>query len=206
MQDVMSEFGVSLEPNLVAGVAEQMNYETARQLISEMWAVAPVGSTFSIATPSGISQQEHFRDLIYNLNQTSNNIWSRTQKGLGNWLVFDTNFATLIESLPASMFVRGPKPASVHGLHYIGDLMGQFRCYKDLHLDKEPGSSATGNALMGFKGNNFFEAGMVYAPYQLLYTTNPLETADFLTQRGMASRYATKLVNADFYARVSLAP
>lgn len=204
MQDVMSEFGVSLEPNLVAGVAEQMNYETARQLISEMWAVAPVGASFSIGTPSGISQQEHFRDLIYQLNTASNNIWQRTQKGYGNWLVLDTAFANLVESLPASMFVRGPKPASVHGLHYIGDLQGQYRVYKDLHLDKEPGSAALGNALMGFKGSNFFEAGMVYAPYQLLYTTNPLETADFLTQRGMASRYATKLVNPDFYTRISI--
>ena len=205
MQDVMAEFGVSLEPNLVAGAAEQVNYETARQIISEVWSVAPVATSFSLTVPSGISQQEHFRDLIYQLNIASNNIWSRTQKGVGTWLVVDTGASNLLESLPASMFVRGAKPASVHGLHYIGDLMGQYRVYKDLHLDKEPGAAAEGNMLMGFKGTNFFEAGFVYAPYQLLYTTNPLETADFLTQRGMASRYATKLVNPDMYARVSLA-
>ena len=204
MQDVMAEFGVSLEPNLVAGAAEQVNYETARQIISEIWGVAPLGATFSLTVPSGISQQEHFRDLIYQLNVTSNNIWARTQKGYGNWLTMDTNFANLVESLPASMFVRAPRPASVHGLHYIGDLMGQFRCYKDLHLDKEPGAAALGNALMGYKGRDFFDAGFVYAPYQLLYTTNPLETADFLTQRGLASRYATKLVNQDMYAKISL--
>lgn len=204
MQDVMAEFGVSLEPNLVAGAAEQVNYETARQIVSEVWGVAPVAASFDIKVPSGISQQEHFRDLIYRLNTASNNIWARTQKGMGTWLVVDTGAANLIESLPASMFVRGPKPASVHGLHYIGDLMGQYRVYKDLHLDKEPDAAAVGNMLMGFKGQNFFEAGFVYAPYQLLYTTNPLETADFLTQRGLASRYATKLVNADMYARVNL--
>lgn len=202
-QDVLAEFGVSLEPNLVAGASEQVQYETARQIISEIWAVAPVGATFATTVPSGISQQEHFRDLIYQLNVASNNIWARTQKAYGNWLVVDTAFANLVESLPASMFVRAPR-TSVHGLHYIGDLMGQYRVYKDLHLDKEPGAVAGGNALMGFKGRDFFEAGFVYAPYQLLYTTNALETADFLTQRGLASRYATKLVNADMYARISL--
>lgn len=205
VQDVMAEMGVSLEPNLIGGAAEQVNYETARQIISEIWQVAPVGATFSLATPSGISQQEHFRDLIFQLNGTSNNIWARTQKATGNWIVADTNAATILESLPSSMFVRGPKPASLQGLHYIGDLVGQYRVYKDLHLDKETGSSAQGNMLMGFKGRDFFEAGYVYSPYQTLYTTDPLETADFLTQRGLATRYATKLVNADMYARVNIA-
>lgn len=204
VQDVMAEFGVSLEPNLVAGAAEQMNYEIARQLIAEMWQVAPIAATFSLTVPSGISQQEHFRDLIYQLNIASNSIWSRTQKAYGNWMVVDQGAANLIESLPASMFVRNPNPPSVHGLHFIGTLVGQYRVYKDLQLDKEPGASATGNMLMGFKGSNFFEAGMVWAPYQLMYTTATLQTADFLNQRGLASRYATKMVNADMYARINL--
>lgn len=206
MQDVMSEFGVSLEPNLVAGGAEQMNYEIARQIIAEIWAVAPVAATFDLKVPSGISQQEHFRDLIFQLNTASNSIWSRTQKGYGNWLVIDEGAANLIESLPASMFVSAPRPASVHGLHFIGTLMNRYRVYKDLHLDKEPATitNEAGRILMGFKGSNFFEAGFVWAPYQLLYTTPPLTTADFLTQKGLASRYATKMVNPDMYARINL--
>jgi hypothetical protein len=204
MQDVMAEFGVSLEPNLVAGAAEQMNYEIARQIVAEIWAVAPVASSFSLMVPSGISQQEHFRDLIFNVTTASNSVWGRTQKAYPNWIVVDQGFASLVESLPASLFVAAPSPPSVHGLHFIGTLLNKFRVYKDLHLDKEPGSSAQGNMLMGYKGANFFEAGFVWAPYQLMYTTSPLETADFLTQRGLASRYATKLVNPDMYARINL--
>lgn len=204
MQDVMSEFGVSLEPNLVAGAAEQMNYEIARQILAEIWQVAPVASSFDIKVPSGISQQEHFRDLIFSITTASNSIWARTQKGYGNWCVIDQGFSNLIESLPASLFVPAPMPPSVHGLHFVGTLLNRFRVYKDLHLDKEPGSATLGNMLMGFKGSNFFEAGMVWSPYQLMYTTSPLETADFLTQRGLASRYATKMVNPDMYARINL--
>jgi hypothetical protein len=204
MQDVMSEFGISLEPNLVAGAAEQMNYEIARQILAEIWQVAPVASSFDLKVPSGISQQEHFRDLIFNIQTASNSIWARTQKAYGNWITVDQGFATLIESLPASLFVPAPMPPSVHGLHFIGTLLNRFRVYKDLHLDKEPGAAELGNMLMGYKGQNFFEAGFVWAPYQLMYTTNPLETADFLTQRGLASRYATKMVNPDMYARINL--
>ncbi|KKM13887.1 hypothetical protein LCGC14_1711680 [marine sediment metagenome] len=206
MQDIMAEFGVSLEPNLVSGAAEQMNFEIARQIIHELWLAAPVVGTFPITQPSenGYNQQDHFKDLVYVLNQASNNIWKRTQKGYGNWLVVDEGAATVIESLPAGMFVQAPRPANVQGLHFIGTLVGRYRVYKDLHLDKEPGASANGNILMGFKGTQFFEAGFVWSPYQLLYTTDSLTTADFLTQKGMASRYATKMVNNLMYARINL--
>ena len=204
MQDIMAEFGVSLEPNLVSGAAEQVNFEIARQLIHEMWVVAPVDSTFPITGPTEFNQQDHFKDLVFNLNGASNNIWRRTQKGYGNWIIVDEGASSVIESLPAGMFVMAPRPASVHGLHFIGTLLGKYRVYKDIHLDKEPGASADGNILMGFKGTQFYEAGLVWSPYQLLYTTDPLTTADFITQRGMASRYATKMVNPDMYVRIDL--
>lgn len=204
MQDVMAEFGVSLEPNLVSGAAEQINFEIARQIISAIWREAPVVSTFDVLPPSGISQQEHFRDLIYNLNVASNRIWARTQKGYGNWIVVDEGAANLVESLPSTMFQAAPRPANVQGLHFIGTLMNRYRVYKDLHLNKETGASSIGNMLMGFKGVNFFEAGFVWSPYQLLYTTPSLTTGNFMTQKGMASRYATKMVNSEMYVRVNL--
>lgn len=206
MQDIMAELGASLEPSLVQGAAEQINVEIARQIVSELWSATPATApyTFNIYRPSGISQQEHFRDFVYTLNQASNGIWAATQKGYGNWGVVDTGMANMVESLPSTVFERAPAPASVQGLHFIGTLAGQYRIYKDLHLDKLPGSSATGNMLVGYKGSQFFEAGYVWAPYQLLYSTQPVTLSDFLTQRGIASRYATKMVNPSMFTRIQL--
>lgn len=208
MQDLMAEFGVSLEPNLVQGAAEQINVEIARQVIAELWAATPQGAQapyrFDLKVPSGISQQEHFRDLIYTLNQASNGIWGATQKGYGNWIVADTGASNLLESLPSTMFERAPAPSNLQGIHFIGTLMGQYRVYKDLHLDKLPNAEAAGNMLMGFKGSQFYEAGFVWSPYQLLYSTPTLTTSDFMSQRGLASRYATKMVNADMFTRIGL--
>ena len=205
MQDIMAEFGVSLEPNLVSGAAEQINFEIARQIIHEIWMVAPVVATFAKTGPVEFNQQDHFKDLIYTMNQASNRIWARTQKGYGNWCVVDEQASNVIESLPAGMFVAAPRPANVQGLHFIGTLLNRYRVYKDLHLDKEPDASAEGNILMGFKGTQFYEAGFVWSPYQLLYTTESLTTGDFLTQKGMASRYATKMVNNLMFVRINLA-
>lgn len=206
VQDIMAEFGISLEPQLVSGCSEQLNDEISRQLVSEMWRVAPANITFSASVPVGAaySQQEHFRDLAFDLSKASNSITQRTRKGYGNWLVVDENASNIIESLPAGMFVAAPRAANVQGLHFIGTLLNKYRVYKDLRLINEAGASATGNILMGFKGTQFYEAGLVWAPYQLMYTTETLQTADFLSQKGMASRYATKMVNPDMYTRVSI--
>ena len=204
MQDVMEEFGVSLEPNIVSGAAEQMNCEIARQILSEIWTVAPVTDGFNLTGPSNYSRTEHFKDLMITLNTASNTIWARTQKGYGNWLVVDEGAANLIESLGSSLFVAAPQPASVQGLHFIGTLGGKYRVYKDLHLSKLPGASDYGNMLMGFKGTQFFEAGYVWSPYRMLYTTPALQTANFMTQKGMASRYATKMANSFMYVKIPL--
>jgi hypothetical protein len=204
MQDVQEEFGVSLEPNIVSGGAEQMNCEIARQIISEIWAVAPVTDGFNLTGPVGYSRTEHFKDLMITLNAASNTIWARTQKGYGNWIVVDQGAANLIESLSAPLWQAAPAPASVQGLHFIGTLNGKFRVYKDLQLSKEVGASIHGNMLMGFKGSQFFEAGYVWSPYRMLYSTPTLQTADFMNQKGMASRYATKMANPNMYVRIPL--
>lgn len=205
MHDVMQEFGVSLEPSLVQGAAEQMNYEIARQIVHEIWMAAPVVDSFTLAPPSTeYNQQDHFKDLVYSLAKASNSIQSRTQKGFGNFLIVDEGASNIIESLPQGMFVAAPRPANVQGLHFIGTLVNRYRVYKDLYLNKEPGASGPGNILMGYKGTQFFEAGFVWSPYQLMYTTDSLTRANMMTEKGMASRYATKMVNRDMYCRINV--
>lgn len=204
VQDIMAEMGVSLEPQLVTGCAEQMNDEISRQIIAEIFRVAPVNSTFNKTGPVEYSQQEHFRDISLNLNAASNNIQFRTRKGYANWAIADEQASNILESLPAGMFVAAARPANVQGLHFIGTLLNKYRVYKDLRIINEPGAASTGNLLLGFKGTQFFEAGFVWAPYQLMYTTDTLRTADFMNQKGMASRYATKMVNQDMYVRVTI--
>jgi hypothetical protein len=202
--DMLQELGISLEPEIVSAASAKISDEQARKILHEIWTLAPVVGTFPVTGPSEYSQAEHFNDIKYPLNAASNRIWGRTQKGYGNWIVVDELAANLIESLPTG-WVAAPRPANPSGLHFIGTLHGKFRVYKDLGLVNEPNASAYGNMLMGFKGNEFWEAGVVWSPYLLLYTTDTLETADFMRQKGMASRAAMKVVNPDFFVRINLA-
>lgn len=204
MQDIMAELGVALEPNLISAAAEQMNYEIARQIIHQIWMAAPIVSTFPITGPVYISQQQYFGDIVYYINKASNSIWQRTQKAYANWVVVDAGAASLLQSLPNNLFQAAPAPASVQGLHYVGVLMGTIRVYKDLLLSNEPGASTYGNLLFGYKGTDFFSAGFVWAPYQMLYTTDSIPTPCFTVAKGMATRYASKLINPYFFCKMTL--
>ena len=205
VQDIMAEFGIALEPAIIRAASETMNMEIARQLIEIMWSVADVVATFPLTPPSSnYSQQQHFGDVGYKLNKASNRIESNTQTGYGNWIVVDEGGDNLLKSLPAGMFKKSPRPANVRGLHFIGTLNDQYRCYKELSISNKAGASAHGNMLMGFKGTQFYEAGLVWSPYHLMYQTGTLQTANFMNQKGMASRYATKMVNRNMFVRIDL--
>ena len=119
MFDVNAEFGVDLEPNLLSGAAEQLNYEIARQLVAIMWNVAAVVTTFPTTPTSGyISLQQHFMDLIYYLTVASNTIWANTQKAYGNWIIVDALAANIIESMANTLFERpGPAQRDGHPFH-----------------------------------------------------------------------------------------
>jgi hypothetical protein len=59
--------------------------------------------------------------------------------------------------------------------------------------------------LVGLKGPTFVDAGYAYAPYVPMQVTPTfLEPSNFELRKGMRTRYAKRLLNADFYARVNV--
>ena len=207
--DFKQEFGVDADATLVAQVADLIRTEQAREVVSDLWGAAgtavttfPV-STFNPAT-AGYSRIEHFKDFIYQLNVASNAIYEATQRAHGNWIVCDTKAASVIQTIPAPIFQAAGIDNNTQGVQFLGILNGQFRVWKDKLLSSESGAAANGNILMGYKGPDFFDAGYVWAPYQLLYTTTNVTLDDFLTRKGMATRYAKKIINPNLYRKISL--
>lgn len=200
-QDAEAEIGVDLNDALLRGASEHLNAEIAGQLLYEMWGVADVVSTFSLTVPAGITRAEHFSDLQHPFAIASNSINSRTQKGTGTWVVVDNAAASVLQS---SNRFEGLQVGNTNGLHRIGTFGKQWAIYKFNGLAAFPGASSAGNLLMGYRGQEMTDAGMIYAPQHLLYGTPAVTLSDFLSQQGVASRYATKVVSSDMFSRISL--
>ena len=205
--DFQMEFGKALDQTLIQGVSEFTTAEQAREIIHDLWvaAGAPV-ATFPRTPPVGAaySRTEHFRDLMETINIARNAMYLATQRAEPNWCVVDTNAASLIRTMPRPMFEPAAIDVSTVGVKFIGVLQG-LRVFVDPHLQDEPGASADGNILLGYKGTEYWDAGYIWAPYQTFQTQN-IVLDDMVNRQAIVMRYAKKLINPNMYKRIALTP
>lgn len=204
--DFQMEFGMSYTDQVTTVAAAMINYETAMEALNLLWNGTPVYTSYDVTIPSGVTRNDHTQDLVFKLNLASSAIWKNLGgQGYGNVLVVDELAAAHFETLSGDDWVAAPRPpvGMAMGLHRIGTLKGKFEVYKFMNLSRMPGASPYGNILMLWRGTGFAEAGLIMAPYQAFYTTEPNQTANFVTQQGFATRYALKLVNPLCQVRIT---
>lgn len=190
--DLQMAFGRSAETELTTALASEVRTEIDGTIMNALYAGAGASApTAWDKTPpdTSISYNDHKWTFIDTVIEASNSIFTSTRRAVGNFIVSDVLTCNVIESL-APRFKREGRIQP--GPHYIGTLDGNWNVYKDPFYGAR-------NWLMGYKGDLWLEAGYVYAPYLLLYTTPLVQLADFISQKGMASMYGTKFVNANFY-------
>jgi hypothetical protein len=209
-QDFSAEFGMSVEESLTNGLSGLITTEQARQIIGDLWeaAGAPYASfnlNFNPAS-AGYSRREYFTDIQYPMAQTINRIYEETQRLRANWMVVDVGMQNVLNTIGAPHFTKwheAPRQTNM-GIQFLGTWGDDVRVYVDSLLNRYPGASPTGNALFGYKGDDWMDVGYVWAPYRVLYTTPGITLEDFITRKGFASRTARKVVNARFYRRFEL--
>lgn len=203
--DYAAEFGQDLGMTIANGISEYIVAEQAREIIHDLWTYAgPAVANFTRNPPVGAaySRTEHFRDLVEIINIGSQAIYQATQRVFANWIVCDSNAASLLKTIPRPTFDPSPETTNTVGVQFIGTLQGK-RVYLDPHLQDEPGAAPDGNLLLGFKGTEYWDAGYIWAPYQVFQTQN-IVLDDFINRRAFAYRYAKKLINPNLYKRIAI--
>lgn len=194
LQDLKNIHSLDMEAELMAFLGEQLRYDIDRGIIADMLAIADsTVSPWSQTPAAGVADVFHRQTFVYTLIEASNLIFKRTRRGTANWIVCDTNVASIIESLPNF------KPSSVSGsgVVYMGTLNGRWDVYKDPYMTVD-------TALLGYKGTNLVDAGYVYAPYVPLYRTPTIYLDDMVGRIGLMSRYGKRVINKDFFTKVTI--
>lgn len=208
MFDMQREFGEDLQPTVLEGIASLLRAEMAREVVSDLWrtAGAPIADFAESAwqVNGGYTKLAHHRDIMYTIEQASEDIFLATDRYTANWLICDVNAATLLSSLPDGMFEAAPQSSDQAGVQFVGVLNKKYRVWKDRLLAKEDGAVKGGNILMGYKGRNWLDAGYVHAPYQPVMPTPPVTLDDNMTRQAFRTRYAKKVVNPRLYRRITI--
>jgi hypothetical protein len=142
---------------------------------------------------------EVYANLLALINFASQDIYKTTMRGPGNWLLTSPLVASLLES--AAKLEGGIQPAdgptniSSNAIQFKGKFMGRY----DLYVDP---MYPTDEIMVGYKGANAMDAGLIYAPYiPLQQLPTVVDPESFQPRKGLLTRYGKAKIepNSRFY-------
>jgi len=214
-QDLNAFHSLDAEAELTSILSEYISLEIDLEILDmliqnvptnqvEYWS-AKVGESVVnnalVSNTAGVyyTQMSWFQTLGIKLQKISNIIHQRTLRGGANFIVVSPTVATVLESIPgfaADTDGDSAKMTYAFGVQKIGQLNSRYKVYKNPYMLEN-------TILMGFRGNQFLESGAVYAPYvPLIMTPLVYDPNTFTPRKGIMTRYAKKMVRAEFYGKV----
>lgn len=207
-QDLRAVHDFDIESELATILSYEVQQEIDREIITTIDAQAALNTGtligFDFDTADGRWEQEKFRNLYTRIVQGAQKIATRTRRGPGNFIVVNPTVATCIEAMDT--FQASPVSTSVDatqiGVAVIGKLGNRFTVIKDTFRE-------TDDIVIGYKGPNLSDTGIVYSPYVPLTMMKSVGQDDFQPRIGFKTRYAITTdfgteSSKDFYQNVSV--
>lgn len=205
-QDLMAYRGLNAETELMGVLGDEIIREIDIKGILMLLLGATAGNVnWSINVPAGspwnVLDPDAYKKTLYHAIVDANNLIFKKRYRDAAWIVADTDSCGRIEKLENFKLEDSGDPAEKNiGIYLFGVLNHRWKVYK------HPYQGIFANKmLLGYKGNEWYETGAVYAPYVPIYTTPVIIDPDDLTpRRGMMSRYALAMVVGDCFSTVTL--
>lgn len=222
VDDLRAFHGLNAEAELVAGISNEIALELDREIIDDLVRGSKFSADYNLgAAPAfggaaaSASELDVIRGLLTTIDSVSANIHRSSLRAPANFIVVSPEVGALLGQLTSHgdfMMVNrlmdqqqapsyGPMTSNF-GVQRLGTLMNKYAVYQDPFLSA---GSADKDILVGLKGQNFLDAGYVYAPYVPLQVTPTfLDPDDFTFRKGLRTRYAKKMLRNEFYGRISV--
>lgn len=185
--DLQQIWGEDADANLVAVLGADIAAETDAQIYAELLAGAyDTVENWDRDTPMGVSWVEHLRSFKAVANRAKNKIWQNTKKVRGNVMVAGIEVINVIEEQPD--FKPVGKEENMAGPHMIGTWNG-MKIIANPFFDEK-------TYIVLYRGDLWIDVAYVYAPWMPLISTPPITLDNFITYRGLATWYGTRMVNS----------
>lgn len=212
-QDAQSQWGVDIESEVMAAVAQHITVEIDQEILFNLRKLAGTAAvTYDQSQVTGVATfvgDEHAALAIL-INRQANLIAQRTRLGAANWAVVSPTALTILQSATTSAFARTTEGVfeAPTNVKFAGTLNNSMKIYVDTYA-----TDAT-DVMVGYKGATEAEAAAFYCPYIPLTSTGVQmdpNTGEFVTS--FLTRYgyvelkdsATSLGNAsDYLSRIAL--
>jgi hypothetical protein len=210
----------------------ELQAEIDREMLMRMVQVAldnGSGNGYSIWSPQSADGRwlvERNRDFYQRCIIEANRIAIRNRRGAANFIVCTPRVAAILEMLPEFQWVpvQGNVNTQPVGVAKVGNLGGRFNVYRDTRTEAQyennagyisqpdqgtynPTSARTSRveyALLGYKGPEFYDTGIIYCPYIPVMVQRTIGPNDFSPRVGLLTRYGVvdNIFGANLYYHV----
>lgn len=200
-QDIMNMNGIDIDAEMTNAMSYEIQAEIDREMVLRMVQVAlnagsPHGySTWNPELADGRWFAERGVDFYAKVVVEANRVAIRNRRGPANFIVATPKVCTILQLLPEfNGFQIGAKvQAHPHGIARVGSLGGQFNIYRDTRTESQYLAGVRNDpveyALLGYKGSEFWDTGIVYCPYIPVMVQRTIGPNDFSPRVGMLTRY-----------------
>jgi hypothetical protein len=208
-QDLRNMNGIDIDAELTNAMSYEIQAEIDREMIARMIqtclnAGAGVGySTWSAISADGRWSGERARDFYNRIVVEANRVAVRNRRGAANFIIATPRICAILETLPnfTWMPVTGSVNTAPVGIAKVGSVGGRFQIYRDTRTEAQStqsyanagyaaGRAATVDyALLGYKGPEYYDTGIVYCPYIPVMVQRTIGPNDFSPRVGLLTRY-----------------
>jgi hypothetical protein len=226
-QDLKNMNGIDIDAEITNAMAYEIQAEIDREMIVRMIHTAlnaGQGAGYSVWSPASADGRwlvERNRDFYQRLIIEANRIAVRNRRGAANFIVATPKVCAILEMLPEFQWVpvQGNVNTQPVGVAKVGNLGGRFNVYRDTRTEVQNSSqypagqgytpsrtTAMEYALLGYKGPEFYDTGIIYCPYIPVMVQRTIGPNDFAPRVGLLTRYGVvdNIFGANLYYHVIL--
>lgn len=200
-QDLMNMNGIDIDSEMTNAMSYEIQAEIDREMVVRMIQVAlnaGFGTGYSVWKPQladGRWFAERGVDFYSKIVVEANRIAIRNRRGPANFIIATPKVCTILQLLPEfrPFEVSSNIQAHPNGVARVGTLAGQFNIYRDTRTEAQYLAGLRNDpveyALLGYKGSEFWDTGIVYCPYIPVLIQRTISPHTFTPNVGMMTRY-----------------
>jgi hypothetical protein len=200
-QDLKNMNGIDIDNELTNAMSYEIQAEIDREMVIRMCQVAinaGFGQGYSVWSPVSADGRwlgERNRDFYAKIIVEANRVAIRNRRGAANFIVATPRVCAMLEMLPEFQWcaVQGNVNTQPVGIAKVGSVGGRFNIYRDTRTEAQYQVGTRGTALeyalLGYKGTEYYDTGIVYCPYIPVMVQRTVGPNDFAPRVGLMTRY-----------------
>lgn len=219
-QDLKNMQGIDIDGELTNAMSYEIQAEIDREVVIRMIQSAMNGgpnagySIWSPVSADGRWTAERNITFYQKLLIEAGRMAARNRRGAANFVIATPRVCTILEMLPdfKTFEITGNVSTAGVGIAKVGTVGSRFTVYRDTRTEVQnsnlyspnnySGSTSSGveYALLGYKGSEYYDTGIIYCPYIPIMVQRTIGPNDFAPRVGLMTRYG--IVNNIFGANL----